>query len=546
MKIIIPSAKIVPVELQNLGRLPAIVYPVNQRVVFDYLKEQYEDAEYRIVCYEKADMVRKRLSKYKNVEIVELDQLLDLGYSVYKGIDKCSGDGYVNFADTIVADQNSSLSEDAFFYSVDMLSSTWTYFHCENGVITKVVDQKDVKDNIYGNLFVGVFRFAHLEYLRDCLDEALNDNPTDMNSFYYALMLYSRRYKLKPIKTDNWLDVGHQDRYFDTTLEVKAREFNHISIDKDRGILVKHSDDIDKFIGEIKWYLKLPADIEYIRPRIFEYSVSYVNPYISMEYYGYHTLHELFLYGDLTRSQWKSIFSRILFVCNDLKKYTLNDGYIRESLEEMYLKKTIRRIEKLRKNSTFRSFFDKPITVNDKVYISLSDIEERINQIVPELLYDVEEFCIIHGDLCFTNIMIDNQYNFIKVIDPRGKFGECDIYGDPRYEIAKLLHSVDGKYDYVIKDQLDVTYDLSTNGISYKIFDRSRDFDLHELFLDVFKENIAGQLKKIELIESLLFLSMIPLHAESLDHQITMLAIGVDILNRISDITVTVESEENV
>lgn len=61
-------------------------------------------------------------------------------------------------------------------------------------------------------------------------------------------------------------------------MEVKAREFNHISIDKDRGILKKTSDDKDKFIGEIKWYLKLPADIEYVRPRIFDYSTSYVAP----------------------------------------------------------------------------------------------------------------------------------------------------------------------------------------------------------------------------------------------------------------------------
>ena len=43
MKVVIPSAKIVPRELQNLGRLPAIIYPVGQGIVFDYLLEQYEE-----------------------------------------------------------------------------------------------------------------------------------------------------------------------------------------------------------------------------------------------------------------------------------------------------------------------------------------------------------------------------------------------------------------------------------------------------------------------------------------------------------------------
>ena len=50
--------------------------------------------------------------------------------------------------------------------------------------------------------------------------------------------------------------------------------------------------------------------------------------------------------------------------------------------------------------------------------------------------------------------MVDDNFSFIKVIDPRGKFGTYDIYGDFRYELAKLFHSVDGKYDFIIKDLL--------------------------------------------------------------------------------------------
>ena len=74
---------------------------------------------------------------------------------------------------------------------------------------------------------------------------------------------------MKAILTENWFDIGHEDKYYNSKIAVRAREFNHITIDKNRGILRKTSDDKDKFIGEIKWYLKLPADIEYVRPRIF-------------------------------------------------------------------------------------------------------------------------------------------------------------------------------------------------------------------------------------------------------------------------------------
>ena len=83
-----------------------------------------------------------------------------------------------------------------------------------------------------------------------------------------------------------------------------------------------------------------------------------------------------------------------------------------------------------------------------------------MQRVVPEMLFDVEEFSIIHGDLCFANIMVDENYSFIKVIDPRGKFGNFDVYGDFRYELAKLFHSVDGKYDFIIKDLFKINYKI--------------------------------------------------------------------------------------
>lgn len=117
-----------------------------------------------------------------------------------------------------------------------------------------------------------------------------------MSTFYYALQMYSKSYPMRAIATENWFDIGHEDKYYNSKLEVRAREFNHISIDKNRGILRKTGDDRDKFIGEIQWYLKLPSDIEYVRLRIFSYSTTYDDPYVSMEYYTYHTVHELYLY----------------------------------------------------------------------------------------------------------------------------------------------------------------------------------------------------------------------------------------------------------
>lgn len=54
--------------------------------------------------------------------------------------------------------------------------------------------------------------------------------------------------------------------------------------------------------------------------------------------------------------------------------------------------------------------------------------------------------------------MVDNNFSFIKVIDPKEKFGMYDIYGDARYKFAKLFHSIGGKYDFIIKDLFNMSW----------------------------------------------------------------------------------------
>ena len=536
-QVIVPSAKIVSEDLQNIGKLPSVIYPVTDKVVFDFLHEQYvtKSQIIKVLCYEKAEKVHRKLEKYKNTVVVDIPELNDLANTVYYGLDDPEP-VIINFGDTIVLDNIFNNQADSFFYSEDYISDKWTYFDLNNGEITSIYDKREEKINNLqkGKLFVGVFYLSDPLFFKTCIECSKKAINIKVSTFYSALQLYSKKYPLTPIKTDSWFDIGHTDKYFNSKLEVKAREFNHIKIDKNRGMLIKTSEDKEKFIGEIKWYLKLPSDIEYVRPRIFSYSTNYSTPYISMEYYAYHTVHELFLNGDLDIQQWEKIFKRIKFVIQDFKRYSVNDDNIVFSLEDMYLSKTIKRFNKLKKDTRFEIFFQGPIFVNGIQYKSLKEIINELKIAIPERLYDIKEFNIIHGDLCFANMMVDSNFSFIKLIDPRGKFGSYDIYGDPRYDLAKLFHSVDGKYDYIIKGLFDLKY--AENRIDFSIQDKDRDLNLYQVFIEVFKDEVGDDLKKIELIEALLFLSMVPLHGESFEHQIVMLGTGIEILNRVINI----------
>jgi hypothetical protein len=136
---------------------------------------------------------------------------------------------------------------------------------------------------------------------------------------------------------------------------------------------------------------------------------------------------------------------------------------------------------------------------------------------------------IIHGDLCFTNILYDPVSRLFKFIDPRGSFGESGIYGDGRYDIAKLLHSLDGGYDFFIHD----------------MFRLERDGDKLQLqqFFPATRAAVLGAFKKIfsthydfdevRTLEGLLFLSMCPLHKDHPARQFAMFATGLRILNEI-------------
>lgn len=56
------------------------------------------------------------------------------------------------------------------------------------------------------------------------------------------------------------------------------------------------------------------------------------------------------------------------------------------------------------------------------------------------------KFCPIHGDTNSSNTMYNSESKEIKFIDPRGRFGNSKIYGDPNYDIAKFLYGITG-YD---------------------------------------------------------------------------------------------------
>ena len=127
---------------------------------------------------------------------------------------------------------------------------------------------------------------------------------------------------------------------------------------------------------------------------------------------------------------------------------------------------------------------------------NLSVFEDTISGIV-----GVDEYNVIHGDPSFSNSLVDKDNN-IWLIDPRGSFGDTKIYGDKRYDWAKLYYSAVGNYDSMnskkfkvnIKDIPDVELEIASNG--------------YEEYGDMILERSGMSQREMDLIHATLWLSL--------------------------------------
>ena len=531
---------------KKFGKIPAVLYPLGDGSIIERIYQQYNSNvdEIYVIAYKKQELIRDYIQfKRLPVNIIYLDQIKDLGYTIlfgldyvlkqYDKIDAC----FINFADTLIRDDLFDLQKDVAYYTKAIFEEEWTYFREEEGVITNIVDRSssDIFESggeTTENLFVGVFQFLQPKILAACVRKAQNDTAINMDSFYKGLQDYSHLVPMKFLQTSNWLDVGHSENYFKAKKGVEARSFNYITIDEERGILIKRSENKEKLIHEILWYVKVPEKLQYLLPRIYDYSLSAESPFVSMEYYGYNTLHELLIYSEVPLLKWQMIFKKLLFAINEMESYKAlgSQEEIHTALRSMYIDKTKNRLEELRLNANFSRFFSEDIIINGRQYRSLDGYLAVLPEFIEEIVISTFNgtFSIIHGDLCFSNILIEDNYGFMRFIDPRGQFGGFDIYGDARYEMAKLLHTVEGNYDLIIEDMFSVK--VNSSNIDYEIPYKTT--KILSVFKEVFAEKLTNYVA-LQLIEATLFLSMIPLHHNSLQRQYAMLAVGIQLFENV-------------
>ena len=407
-------------------------------------------------------------------------------------------------------------------------ATRWCLAEVSRSHAVKNLADKPAKNPDGWPALVGVYHFQDAEPARQALKTKLDSGARSLQ-LRHALEPYIATGKLQAYPAGKWFDCGNLDFLTSSRRRLlQARSFNTLQIDELRGTITKRSEHGAKFLNEINYYRLMPRDLATFFPRLVDFSLAPKDLFLTLEYYGYPTLSEVWVFEEFESAYWESVFQTLgkIFTCFESYSAELSP----KAAFDFYWNKTLDRLKTFA--TQHRDFAQltqaTEITLNDKRLAGWPKIQNRIEALVKKLSAKPRGQ-IIHGDLCFTNILYDPVSRLFKFIDPRGSFGESGIYGDGRYDIAKLLHSLDGGYDFFIHDM----FRLERDGGKIKLtqfFPATRG-----AVLQAFKKIFGAHydFDEVRTLEGLLFLSMCPLHKDFPARQVAMFATGLRILNEV-------------
>ncbi len=349
--------------------------------------------------------------------------------------------------------------------------------------------------------------------------------------FFRMLMLYNKERPILIKTTQHWYDLGTISGAVQARLGLfSTRKFNNLLVDAVRGTITKTSTRKQKLLDEANWYRSLPDELAVYAPRVFRVEEKEDSVSVEMEMYGYPNLAESFLFGSGSFEDWHRIISALMDVHARLEQYTQPSDV--EELREIYVSKTHKRLAEIPACApkVYAMMQGDGMVINGRHYRNFPLLREKLESAINGLL-SYDRRTIVHGDYCFSNILFDSMHYIFKLIDPRGRFMEQTIYGDPRYDIAKLRHSIVGRYDFITAGLYRLR-ETSNGAYEFYVSAPPSAAKLQEVF-DEMSQAAGYCLSDVKLIEALIFLTMIPLHRDDESRQQAFYLTAIQKLNDI-------------
>lgn len=502
--LLIPSASYVGPEMRGeFGPLPPALLPVRGDVLVAEQARHYIRAPQVKVLSLPEDFVpapwQARKIAQSGLDVVRVPNGLSLGASVIYALNmngRYVDTLHILHGDTIIADLDMGLKGDAFSVHVPEAAYEWD--------ASALVGENS-------EVLSGYFCFTQPYRLVREITAARGDFAMGVRAYNAAVGMEMRR-------GGRWYDFGHLQTFYKSRRDFSTeRAFNSLKFT--RHTVQKSSADALKMAAEVAWYRGMPRQLRVHNPRLI--SVHYAEDRIQgyeLEYLHLMPLSDLFVFCNLPSQRWGSI----LGACGSyLECLRAVSGSEPADIAGLYRDKTLERLDAYARATG--TDLEAPWILNGQRAPSLAVVAQEAWATIEAA--GSRRSSLVHGDFCFSNILFDFRAEMIRVIDPRGRGpdGAHSLFGDPAYDLAKLYHSAVGFYDLIVSGLFSLS-ELPGGILDFTI----EVSDKHRAVCDHFQSWIGLQEEQcpavLHAIAILLFLSMLPLHADRPDRQRAFLA----------------------
>ncbi|EPM4294528.1 capsular biosynthesis protein [Vibrio fluvialis] len=505
---LIMSASFVDQELQSeFGKIPPSFLPLGNRRLFQHqIKLAPESCDIYLSVPE-SYFISKTDEQWlvqHGVTILKVPDGLSLGASLVTSLNLSEHDLksplHVLFGDTLF--HNLPVGDN--IVCVSEVNNSYNWAVVTNDDMKWLKDSDSRIDSNVKNVVNGYFRFSSP---RDIIRSITRSNW----NFLEGLNCYHAEVGLTAVYSDKWLDFGHVNTYYRSKAHFTTqRAFNELTITSE--YVEKSSSKNSKIAAESNWFSLLPFSLRNYIPQYLGSENNGSKVSYKLEYLYLTALNELYVFSSLPANVWEQILRQCLGFIKSCQKEHAPQSFLSNTLDELFGEKTKSRLDEYCQSKGI-SISDK-WSFNDDEAISLEQLLLDSEKYLPKPDQEQWPLCVLHGDFCFSNILYDFRSDRVKTIDPRGMTptGEKTIYGDIRYDIAKLSHSIIGMYDWIIAGYYSV--DIIGNNINFSIDESHNHKKIQQRFIDIVQEDFEINASSLLAMQIQLFLSMLPLHQD--------------------------------
>lgn len=469
---------------------------IGDKPVISYIIESYpQDVEFVVTLGHYGSHVKQYLSLAhpdRKIKLVEVDNYMGEGSSLLYSISLCKEYLQCPFifhaCDTILPKNYIDSIDFSTNWSVGGCgndSQSYRTINCLNGKLSSINEKGEQN---FDYVYVGISGFKDYDRFWEVCNNILNDIQTSELSDCHAIKNMG---DFSVIKIQEWYDTGNIDSLKKTRNSIKGTI--NVLDKEDENIFI-----FDKFVIKFFSNEKICSDrvartknLEGLIPKLLD----------STENFYKYEFVEASLLADTVNT---ARFINLLDWAKENIWVSKKDESYQQNALSFYRDKTLKRIDKFLNKYSLE---DKTDIINGVQVPPLKEIITRIdfNKLIGK---NPTGF---HGDFILDNILVNK--NKFTLIDWRQDFNGSIDAGDMNYDIAKLNHNLTLSHQVLSRNLFSIK---CQDEITCDVYVKKSHLDCQE-HLKNFCSTRDISYKEIQILTSIIWINMSPLHEHPLD-----------------------------